>query len=146
MIRFHRPREQKKQRLDNESGLFTVNVLFLPLLFQCTYGPPCKPNEKENFASVLDYKNTKGKTGTTVKCYFDQNKPTEVILDNSAHEMVTFHAFFWPCCAFLIGVCMLLKLYYLKRTQRKKVYLPEDISCEINTNNNNEHSYRKVSV
>lgn len=120
---------------------------FLPLLFQCTYGPPCKPNEKENFASVLDYKNAKGLKGSTLKCYFDRNEPTDVILDKSAHEMVTFHAFFWPCCAFLIGVCMLLKVYYLKRTQRKKAYFPKDISCKTETNNNdNVYDYRKTKV
>lgn len=61
-----------------------------------------------------------------------------------------FHAFFWPCLIFFIGVCVLLKVYYLKRTHRKKIYLPKDISCmKIKTNNNNNnkiYNYRKTNV
>ena len=53
--------------------------------------------------------------------------------------MVAFHAFFWPSCMFFIGLCILLKVYYLKKTQKKPVFMPEDISCETIYHNNVYH-------
>lgn len=120
--------------------------MILISLFQCTYGPPCKSDEKVNFVSVLNFKNTKGQKGTDLKCYFIPNEPTHVILDNSAHEMMTFHAMFWPCCVLLIGVCMLLKAYYLKRTIVKQSFLLKDNTTTTSNNNNNVYNYQKNKV
>ena len=90
-------------------------------------------------ASVLDFENKNGQKGTLLKCFYDRNEPTEVILDNRAHKLVTFHAFFWSSCVFFIGLCILLKAYCLKRTQKKHVFMLEDISCETIYNNNVYH-------
>ena len=95
-------------------------------------------------ASVFDYKNQNGQKGTVLKCFYDRNEPTEVILDNSVHKMVTFHALFWPSCVFFIGLCLLLKVYCLKRTQAKLVFVPDDISCET-IDNNNIYNYHKTN-
>ena len=123
--------------------------LFDLFLYQCTYGPPCKSDENHNFASVLEYNRVKGQKGAVLECYFNPNKPVEVILDVSAHEMMTFHALFWPCCAFLVGVCMLLKAWYLKRTLGKQAVLPSEVSLQQewafdNNNKTDKSTCRKI--
>lgn len=111
---------------------------------QCTYGPTCKPSEEENLVSVLDFKNKHGQKGTVLNCFYNRNEHTEVILDNSAHKIVTFHVFFWPSCVFFLGVCMLIKVYCLKRTQTKQVFMPQDISF-VKTDNNNVYNYHETN-
>ena len=111
---------------------------------QCTYGPTCKPSEEENFVSVLDFKNKHGQKGTVLKCFYNRNEHTEVILDNSAHKIVTFHVFFWPSCVFFLGLCMLIKVYCLKRTQTKQIFMPQDISFAT-TDNNNVYNYDETN-
>lgn len=114
---------------------------------ECTYGPPCEPNITNNFASVLKYKNSKGQRDHLLQCYFNPNDPTEVILDKSAHEMIAFHAMFWPCCAFIIGLCILLKTYYMRKAHKKQdVVRPQDIELGEThlTSNNNVYNYNLV--
>lgn len=116
---------------------------------ECTYGPPCQPNYSDNFASVLKYKNSKEQRENpeSFQCYFNPNDPTEVILDKSAHETLAFHAMFWPCSAFITGLCILLKTYYMRKAHKKQdVVRPQDIELEetLHTSNNNICNYHLV--
>lgn len=105
-----------------------LKFYILCFLYQCTYGPPCKTEEKDNFATVLRYKRTKGKIGSVLQCYLNPSTRDEVIVDTSAHESMIFHALFWPGCAFAIALCMILKVCHLTRTQRKPEALTNGVS------------------
>ena len=122
----------------------SLTLNFYLFSYQCTYGPPCKADEKENFETVLRYQRTKGEKGSVLECYFNPTAPEEVVLDISAHKTATFHALFWPCSVFVIGVCMLLKAWYLGRTQRKQTARPNDVSFPEEWAYNNNNTCRKI--
>lgn len=129
---------------EQSQPILLYNTFYDLIGSECTYGPPCKPSEEENLVFVLDFKNKHGQKGTVLKCFYNRNKHTEVILDNSAHKMVTFHVFFWPSCVFFLGLCMLIKVYCLKRTQAKQVFMPQNISFAT-TDNNNVYNYHETN-
>lgn len=97
---------------------------------------------------MQEYERKRGRNGSVLECYFNPSKPEEVLVDVNAHETVAFHVFFWPCCGFVIGVCMMIRAWHLKKNQKKQVdfsnEVPSSVEWGFNNGSNGIYNCRKI--
>ncbi len=72
------------------------------IYFKCSYTPDC--SSSGNYDTVQRWVDQVG-NGTNYSCFYNQDKPWEVIKTRMFESDPTFHFIFWPC---LIGFIFLM--------------------------------------